>query len=188
MIVAREKRESNIVEYILYMWQVEDLIRAYQFDIESIKTNVIPQYNLSGDILKETTEWYDNLIEMMKVEQIKEKGHLQVITNIVNDLDRLHRQLLHDSKEVAYSHIYNATLPFINEFDEKTGKTLKNEIELCLTGIYSHFLIKLQGKEVSEGTQEAIKSFGNFLAFLSSKFKDEQEKEKTQDLGDVNLN
>ncbi len=125
---------------------------------------------------------------MMKVEQIKEKGHLQVITNIVNDLDRLHRQLLHDSKEVAYSHIYNATLPFINEFDEKTGKKLKNEIELCLTGIYSHFLIKLQGKEVSEGTQEAIKSFGNFLAFLSGKFKDEQEKEKTQDLGDVNLN
>ncbi len=50
MIVAREKRESNIVEYILYMWQVEDLIRAYQFDIESIKTNVIPQYNLSGEI------------------------------------------------------------------------------------------------------------------------------------------
>ena len=86
MIIAKEKRQSNIVEYVLYMWQVEDLIRAYQLDIEAIKKNVIPQYNLSGDILTETTEWYDNLIEMMKLEQITKKGHLQVITNIINDI------------------------------------------------------------------------------------------------------
>jgi len=188
MIIAKEKRQSNIVEYILYMWQVEDLIRAYQFDIEAIKANVIPQYNLSGDTLKETIEWYDNLIEMMTVEQIKEKGHLQVITNLVNDLDRLHRQLLADSKEIAFRHIYNATLPFINEFDEKTGKTLDNEIHLCLTGIYSQFLLKLQGKEVSKGTQEAIKAFGSFLAFLGGKFHEEQEEEKTGNAEDVSLN
>ena len=78
MIVAREKRKSNIVEYILYMWQVEDLIRAYQFDIDAIKEGIIPQYGISGELVDETIEWYDNLIEMMKMEQIKEKGHLQV--------------------------------------------------------------------------------------------------------------
>lgn len=180
MIVAKEKRQSNIIEYVLYMWQVEDLIRAYQFDIEAIKKNVIPQYNLSGDILKETIDWYDNLIEMMTLEQIKEKGHLQVILNLVNDLDRLHRELLKEPKEIAYRHIYNATLPFINEFDEKTGKSLSSEIELCFTGIYSRFLLKLQGKEVSKGTEEAIKAFSSFLAFIGGKFHEEQEVEKTQ--------
>ncbi len=184
MIVAREKRNSNIVEYILYMWQVEDLIRAYQLDIESIKKGIIPQYHLSGEILQETINWYDNLIEMMKLEQIKEKGHLQVITNLVNDLNRLHEQLLTNPSEIAYRHIYNATLPFINEFNEKTGKKLSNEIELCLTGIYSHFLLKLQNKEVSKGTQEAIKSFSNFLAFLGGKYKEEQDDEKNKDLGE----
>lgn len=188
MIIAKEKRESNIVEYILYMWQVEDLIRAYKFNMDDIKVHVIPQYNLSGDVLKETIEWYDNLIEMMTIEQIKEKGHLQVITNLVNDLNRLHIELLKDAKEIAYRHIYNATLPFINEFDEKTGKTLSNEIELCLTGIYSQFLLKLQGKEVSKGTQEAIKAFGSYLAFLGGKFHDEQEEELSGGLGEVSLN
>ncbi|MCW3806523.1 DUF4924 family protein [Plebeiibacterium marinum] len=188
MIVAREKRKSNIVEYILYMWQVEDLIRAYQFDIDAIKEGIIPQYGISGELVDETIEWYDNLIEMMKMEQIKEKGHLQVISNLVNDLNRLHVDLLKESSEIAYRHIYNATLPFINEFDEKTGKKLSNEIELCLTGIYSQFLLKLQGKEVSEGTQEAIKAFGNFLAFLGGKYKEEQEDEKNKDLGDISLN
>lgn len=180
MIIAKEKRQTNLVEYILYMWQVEDLIRAYQFDIEAIKKSVIPQYNMSGDILHETISWYDNLIEMMTLEQIKEKGHLQVITNLVNDLHRLHGQLITTSKEIAYQHIYSATLPFINEFDQKTGKKLSNEIELCLTGIYSKFLLKLQQKEISKGTEEAIKAFSTYLAFLSAKYHEEQEAEKTQ--------
>ena len=32
MIIARQKRKENIAEYLLYMWQVEDLIRANKFD------------------------------------------------------------------------------------------------------------------------------------------------------------
>ena len=36
MIIARRKRKENIAEYLLYMWQVEDLIRANNFDMDSI--------------------------------------------------------------------------------------------------------------------------------------------------------
>ncbi len=188
MIIAKEKREKNIIEYILYMWQVEDLIRAYNFDIDAIKKHIIPQYNASGDLLQQIIAWYDNLQEMMILEHIKEKGHLQVIVNLVNDLNRLHQELLSKNNEIAYSHIYNATLPYIKEFDAKTENKLSNDIELCLTGIYSHFLLRLQNKKVSDGTQEAIKSFGNFLAFLSSKYHEEQKKEEQENLGDISLN
>ncbi len=181
MIVAREKKESNIIEYILYMWQVEDLVRAYQLNLDQIKQHVIPQYNIDGELLNETIEWYDNLIESLKIEQKQEKGHLQVIVNQVNDLNRLHSELLNDTKEIAYRHIYNATLPYITEFDKKTGNSVDNEIELCLTGIYSHFLLRLQGKEVSKGTAEAIKAFSSFLAFLGGKYKDEITAEKEGD-------
>ncbi len=188
MIIAKEKRDKNIVEYILYMWQVEDLIRAYHFDLEEINKHIIPQYNASGNLLKEIVDWYDNLLEMMILEHIKEKGHLQVIVNLVNDLNRLHLELLSSKTEIAYSHIYNATLPYIKEFDAKSGNKMSNDIELCLTGIYSHFLLRLQNKKVSDGTQEAIKSFGNFLSFLSSKYHEEQKKEKEENLGDISLN
>ncbi|WP_347164130.1 DUF4924 family protein, partial [Parabacteroides merdae] len=37
MIIARRKRKENIAEYLLYMWQVEDLIRANNFDMDSIR-------------------------------------------------------------------------------------------------------------------------------------------------------
>ena len=34
MIISEELKNNNIAEYILYMWQTEDLIRSFDFDIE----------------------------------------------------------------------------------------------------------------------------------------------------------
>jgi len=36
MFITQQKKKENIAKYILYMWQIEDVIRAYNFDIESI--------------------------------------------------------------------------------------------------------------------------------------------------------
>ena len=36
MLVAQQKLQENIAEYILYMYQIEDVVRAYNFDIEEI--------------------------------------------------------------------------------------------------------------------------------------------------------
>lgn len=44
MLIAREKRKSNVAEYILYMWQVEDMLRAMQMDIELVNRNVVSQF------------------------------------------------------------------------------------------------------------------------------------------------
>ncbi|MDE6400025.1 MAG: DUF4924 family protein, partial [Muribaculaceae bacterium] len=45
MITASLKKRENIAEYLLYMWQIEDLIRANGLDIEKIKSNIIDQYS-----------------------------------------------------------------------------------------------------------------------------------------------
>ena len=36
MFIARQKRKENIAEYLLYMWQMEDLVRSFKCDIEAI--------------------------------------------------------------------------------------------------------------------------------------------------------
>lgn len=41
MYIASQKRKENIAEYLLYMWQIEDLIRANGLDIDRIQANVI---------------------------------------------------------------------------------------------------------------------------------------------------
>ena len=88
MLVAREKRKSNVAEYILYMWQLEDMLRAMQMDIRQVERNVVSQFQVDEDTRKEIREWYDNLIEMMKREEVVKGGHLQVVKNMVRSEER----------------------------------------------------------------------------------------------------
>ena len=53
MIIASQKRKENIAEYLLYMWQIEDLIRANGLDINKIISNVIDRYDLSPEQRKD---------------------------------------------------------------------------------------------------------------------------------------
>lgn len=53
MIIASQKHKENIAEYLLYMWQIEDIIRANGLDIDRIKENVIDRFNLSPAQTKE---------------------------------------------------------------------------------------------------------------------------------------
>lgn len=175
MIVATQKRKENIVEYLIYMWQVEDLIRANKLDMDLIRKNILTQYKVAGDDYSKIESWWDNLVEMMRIEGIEERGHLQFNINTLNEINYLHNQLLKEPNEVAYRHIFNATIPFIKEFDEKSGRTLSNDIEVCVTAIYSTFILKLKGQDISESTTEALKVFGRFLALLAAKYKEDAE-------------
>lgn len=49
MITASAKKRENIAEYVLYMWQIEDLIRAYGLDIDKIKENIVDRHTGISD-------------------------------------------------------------------------------------------------------------------------------------------
>ena len=112
---------------------------------------------------------------MMSAEKKEKSGHLQFITNTLNDVNRLHLQLLNNPSETAYTHAYNSVAGLIKDFDNKSNNRYNNDIEACLSAIYTSFMLKLQGKEISEGTEDAIKRFSKFLALLSKKYKEELE-------------
>ena len=98
MIIARQKRKENIAEYLLYMWQVEDLIRANKFDMDSINRTVIAHYDQPEEVKKEIAQWYEELIEMMRSEGVMEKGHIQLNKNVIITLTDLHLRLLKSPK------------------------------------------------------------------------------------------
>ena len=75
MLVAKQKRKENIAEYILYLYQIEDLIRAFQGDINLIQEKLIVRYQTDEKTSAEITDWYNNLVKMMEKEGIEEKGH-----------------------------------------------------------------------------------------------------------------
>jgi hypothetical protein len=170
MLIAKEKRKTNIAEYILYMWQIEDLIRAYNFDFDLIKKNITSGYKTDAVTLSEIEEWYKSIILMMQNESICKTGHMQIITKSVNELNEFHLKLLGSDKDPEYNRLYFAAKPNIELFREKSGNITGNEIEVCLQALYSLLLMKLAKKEISADTLESMRSFSQLLALLSVKF------------------
>lgn len=174
MIIAHEKRKQNIAEYLLYMWQIEDLIRANNFDMDLIRKNVVARYEQPDTVKEEIAQWYEELIEMMRSEGVKESGHIQINKNIIIQLTDLHIRLLKSPKEILYNACYYQTLPYIVELRSKSGGMEIPEIETCFLALYGYLLLKIQNKPVSEETITAIKQISNFLALLSEKYKQEK--------------
>ncbi|MDE6134359.1 MAG: DUF4924 family protein, partial [Muribaculaceae bacterium] len=77
MIIASKKRKENIAEYLIYMWQIEDIIRANGMDLEKIRENVIRHFPIDPATMQQMAEWYESLIDMMRREEVTQKGHLQ---------------------------------------------------------------------------------------------------------------
>ena len=96
MFIAKQKRKENIAEYLLYMWQVEDIIRSMNCDIRLIDSNIVSQYPAQQQ--DEVHEWWDGLITMMQLENKKTEGHLQINNNILLMLTEVHLELLKSSK------------------------------------------------------------------------------------------
>lgn len=171
MYIASQKRKENIAEYLLYMWQVEDLIRANDLDIDKITTNVIEKYQLTENQRKELTEWYESLIDMMRREDVVSAGHLQLNKNVIIQLAQLHDAVLKDPQFTEYNAQYYKTLPYIVELRAKAGDNIQGELETCFTALYGSLMLKLQGKEISTETMNALKQISQFIALLAYYFK-----------------
>ena len=78
MFIAQELRKKNIAEYLLYMWQTEDIIRVYDCDMAQLRRNYLSKFNYNDEQMEEEELWFTNLIRMMNQEGAREKGHLQI--------------------------------------------------------------------------------------------------------------
>lgn len=171
MYIASAKRKENIAEYLLYMWQIEDIIRANGLDIDKIKSTVIdPQSQLDENQKRQLTEWYESLIDMMHREDVSQSGHLQLNKNVMIQLVELHSALLKDPRFPEYTKKFYEALPYIVELRGKAGEERKGEIETCFNALYGMLMLRLKKREVSAETMDAIGKISSFIAILSHYF------------------
>lgn len=171
MNVRDKLRKENIAEYILYMWQMEDIIRANKCDIDEIRKNIIHLFNENDR--EEETLWFGELCDMMHTEGITEKGHLQILKNLIADITSFHTALLSSSERPQYCAAYYTALPFIVELRAKSGGNEVPEIETCLTALYGELILRLQDKEMSDATKQGLNAIRKFIAILASCYSDE---------------
>lgn len=181
MFVAKELRKNSIAEYLLYMWQMEDLIRVYGCSLPIIKREYINKFDFTEEQKEEELDWIGNLIRMMNEEGKREYGHLQINEVLLKDVCDLHHRLLQSSKFPFYNAAYYKALPFIVELRNKGDKDI-NEIETCLDALYGIMMLRLQKKAISPETEKAIKEITTLVGLLSDYYiKDNTEGLKFED-------
>ena len=166
MIIARQKRKENIAEYLLYMWQMEDLIRAYGCSLTRIRREYIDRFEYTDQQKDEEEDWFGDLIRMMNQEGKREKGHLAINEVLLQDLGDLHVRLLQSTRFPFYSAEYYRVLPFIVELRQKGDKEI-GEVETCLNALFGVMLLRMRQKPISPETAHAIKAITTFLGMLS---------------------
>lgn len=167
MFIAKELRKKSIAEYLLYMWQIEDIIRAMGCSLPLIRKAYISKFtNYTDEQKEDEIDWFGNLVRMMNEEGKRDQGHLNINDIVVRDLVDLHQRLLQSNRFPIYNAEYYKVLPFIVELRGKGDKNI-SEIETCLDALYGIMMLRMQKKEISPETEHAIKEISTFIGMLS---------------------
>lgn len=169
MYIALEKKKTNIIEYVLYMWQVENIVRATGFDIDKIEATVINHMGLNANEKMLAREWYENIIREMKSQNLFEKGNRIDIKETVAELTMLHNTLLKTFQDQRYNMLYNDARGDIFDLMKKQQGT-KSEIEACLTALFGVWLLKISKKEIGQATQHSINKITKLLSQLGTNY------------------
>ena len=103
-----------------------------------------------------------------------EKGHLQINRNVILNLTELHGELLASTKYPFYNAAYFKALPFIVELRQKNGRKEESEVDTCFEALYGVLLLRLQKKEISQGTAKAMEAISGFISLLANYYDKEK--------------
>lgn len=176
MFIANELRKKNIAEYLLYMWQIEDTIRAFGCSLPRIRHEYVERFDYTDNQKEDEADWFGNLIRMMNEEGCRVQGHLQINKVTLQTLSELHAELLASPKYPFYNSAYYKVLPFIVELRNRGANKEENEIETCFNSLYGTMMLRLQKKELTPNTSHAIKEISTFVGMLSDYYHKDKEK------------
>lgn len=171
MLIAKKTKETNIAEHIIYMFQVEDLIRANNADLDAIIANIIEPQITDEDLVDQYAKWYEGLIKQMKQERVESKGHISDINEILMELLLLHNTLINISREKKYLEAFEKALPVLKDFQHKSNAGDLNLVEVGFNALYGKMILKLRGTEISESSEEGFQAISQMLGILAHFYK-----------------
>jgi hypothetical protein len=170
MIIAEQKRKENIAEYLIYMYQVEDMIRANQLDLDRIEATLISKFDVPYDVKREMREWYKSLIAMMRDEQKEQSGHLRILENNAEQLNEMHQQILDQGIDSSYRETYNRAKTNLEALRMRSGHTRESDIQVALNGLYGLLLLKLRKAPITGETTQAFETIKDLVAELAARY------------------
>ena len=169
MQLAEQKKKTNIIEYLLLMYQMEDLVRSCQLDLDVLVKKFIQPHISDPLLVEDYKRWYDSIIRDLKIFKREKQGHISDVYEIQMELFYLHNSLLTVTPNDNYIKLYGEIQPLINEFRDKTPLQL-NDVDLCIYALYMKLQLKLQGKEISTETETAFDGMRKLLTSLAKAY------------------
>ncbi len=147
MDIAQTKRRENIAEYILYLWQGEDLLRALQFSPQAIHSQFVAPRGLTPEQGERFLLWYLEIAELLRREGKEEKGHLEHTLHLVADLNDLHLRLMKLPAGKHYRMTFARLEPELPRLREAAGGgQVSSDIELAFRALYAAMLYRIKGE------------------------------------------
>lgn len=169
MDIAKAKRKENIAEYILYLWQVEDLLRALQFSPEAVYSTLIaPRKDLAEGEKPVFLMWYMDIANLLREEGKEEKGHLEHTLHLIADLHDLHLQLMKLPAGEHYRQTYAKLEPELPRLRAVLGNPGMSDTELCFRALYAAMLYRIKGEGDKSAVADTIEYISPVVAELAA--------------------
>jgi hypothetical protein len=168
MDIAQLKRKENIAEYILYLWQIEDLLRALQFSPEAIYSTLVKPRKLDSTHEQMLLAWYLDIANLLVQEKKEQSGHLDHTLHLISDLHDLHLRLM-QQQEIGedYRKRYSAFVEHLSSLRARLGKESEmSDTELCFRALYAAMLYRIKG-EGEKAVADTIEVVSPVIALLT---------------------
>ena len=147
MDIAQAKRRENIAEYILYLWQLEDLLRALQFSPEAIfSTLIAPRKDIAEEQKHVYLLWYMDIANL------------------------LHQELMKLPVGAHYRQTYAKLEPELPRLRAVVGNPGMNDTELCFRALYAAMLYRIKGEGDKQAVTDTLEYISPVIAELADMY------------------
>ncbi|MCH5330576.1 MAG: DUF4924 family protein [Alistipes sp.] len=171
MDIAQAKRRENIAEYILYLWQLEDLLRALQFSPEAVWSQLVAPRTGSEEHKQMCLLWYMDIVDLLRREGKEETGHLDHTLHLIADLHDLHLQLLKLPAGEHYRGTFARLEPSLPELRVMSGEGTMSDTELCFRALYAAMLYRIKGQGERSAVSDTIELISPVIAELADMYR-----------------
>lgn len=169
--IADVKRKENIIEYLLYMWQMEDLLRGVKLDLDALEAQVLSSLADDEGRMREKA-WFAVMAREMNARGLQTSGHLPETYEVIGELQLLQHTLTTVIRDPKMMKAVQEVTPVLAELRAKGDKVPKSDIEMALTAMYGFLTLKLAGKKISPETQTAVQVIGHYFGLLAAAYRD----------------
>ncbi|MBQ6571861.1 MAG: DUF4924 family protein [Alistipes sp.] len=171
MDIAQAKRKENIAEYILYLWQLEDLLRALQFSPEAIYSQLVAPREVADEQKHIYLLWYMDIVNLLRKEGKEQSGHLEHTLHLIGDVHNLHLQLMQNPVGEHYRQTFARLAPQLPQLRAMISRDDVSDTELAFRALYAAMLYRIKGdKKRAEAISDTIELVSPVVAELAAMY------------------